>query len=103
MKAYQGPSYQDRVGRAAEAKQKALDALKARPVMDEAARTARRDAGLARDAARAAKRAAAVAAKDEADRARAADAEQAEAGRVSSEEAGKAARDARYAARKSRK
>ena len=58
MKAYQGPSYQDRVGRAAEAKQKALDRLKARPAVDEAALAARREAALAREAAQAEKRAA---------------------------------------------
>ena len=65
MKAYQGPSYQDRVGRAAEAKQKALDRLKARPAVDEATLAARREAALAREAAQAEKRAARQAARDE--------------------------------------
>ena len=58
MKAYRGESYQERVGRAAEAKQKALDALKARPAVDEATLAARRDAAFARETAQAAKRAA---------------------------------------------
>ncbi len=53
MKAYQDGSYQDRIGRAAEAKQKALDLLKARPAPDVAALAARREAALAREAAQA--------------------------------------------------
>ena len=48
MKDYQNPSFQERMGRAAAAKQKAIDALKARPVPDEATLAARREAGLAR-------------------------------------------------------
>jgi len=105
MKAYKGPSYQDRVGRAAEAKQKALDLLKARPAPDEAALAARRDAALAREAAQAEKRAARTAAAAEAARAEAAarEAEENEAGKAPTEEERKAARDARYAARKRRK
>ena len=105
MKAYRGPSYQDRVERAAEAKQKALDRLKARPPVDEAALAARREAALAREAAQAEKRAARKAAADEAARAdaAAAEAEENEGGHAPTEEERKAARDARYAARKSRK
>ena len=110
MKAYQGPSYQDRVGRAAEAKQKALDRLKARPAPDEAALAARREAGAAREAAQAEKRAARQAERDEdaAHRAARADeaavrAEENEGGRIPTEEERKAMRDARYAARKRRK
>lgn len=102
MKGYKEPSFQDRMGRAADARQKALDALKARPVPDEAALAARRDAGFARAAAQAGRRSAAKAAKDGRLAAQAAEAAQAEAGRVSAEEERKAARDARYAARKSR-
>ena len=66
MKGYQTPSFQERTGRAAEAKQKAIDALKARPKPDEAALAARREAAEARAAAQAEKRAAALAAKAEA-------------------------------------
>jgi hypothetical protein len=100
MRAYRGPSYQDRVERAAEAKQKALDRLKARPAMDEATLAARRDAALARETAQAEKRAARQAAKDEAALQKAARAAEAA---PPSEADLKAARDARYAARKSRK
>ena len=35
MKAYKDPSFQDRVSRAAEARQKALDNLRAKPPLDE--------------------------------------------------------------------
>jgi len=110
MKAYRGPSYQDRVERAAEAKQKALDRLKARPPMDEAALAARRAAAEAREAAQAERRAARQAERDEAAAVKAARADEAavraeenEGGRIPSDEERKAMRDARYAARKSRK
>jgi hypothetical protein len=110
MKSYREPSYQDRMGRAAKAKQKALDLLKARPTVDEAALAARREAGAAREAARAQRRAARQAERDE-DAARgAAGADEAasraevdEGGGIPTEEERKAARDARYAARKRRK
>ncbi len=110
MKAYQDGSYQDRIGRAAEAKQKALDLLKARPAPDEAALAARREAALAREAAQAEKRAAKKAEREEAAAHLAARAEEAavkaeenEGGRVATDAERKAMRDARYAARKSRK
>jgi hypothetical protein len=103
MKDYRNPSFQERVGRAAEAKQKAIDALKARPVPDEATLAARREAALAREAAQAEKRAAASRAKAEAEAARGADAAQAEAAHLSAAEERKRARDAKYAARKARK
>jgi len=110
MKAYQGPSYQDRVGRAAAAKQEALDRLKARPAVDEATLAARREAAAARQAAQAEKRAARQAERDEdaAHRTARADeaavrAEENEGGRIPTEEERKAMRDARYAARKRRK
>jgi hypothetical protein len=102
MKGYKEPSFQDRVGRANEARQKALDALKARPVLDEAALAARRDAAAAREAAQAERRAAAQTAKEAKAAAEAAGIEQAEKGRVAAEMEKKSARDARYAARKSR-
>jgi hypothetical protein len=97
--------FQDRVGRAADAKQKALDALKSRPPVDPAVQAERREAHLAKQAAEAEARAQ----KKEADRAAreaaAAEAAAAEAAAVPepSEADRKAARDARYAARKNRK
>jgi hypothetical protein len=110
MKAYHGGSHQERTGRAAEAKQKALDLLKARPAPDEATLAARREAALARDAAREAKRAARLAERAEAaaHEARRADeaavrAEENEGGRIATDEERKAMRNARYAARKNRK
>jgi len=104
MKAYRGPSYQDRVERAAEAKQKALDRLKARPAVSEATLAARREAALVRQAAQAEKRAARKDAAEAANAdAAAAEAEANEVGHAPTEAERKAARDARYAARKSRK
>jgi hypothetical protein len=110
MKGYQEPSYQDRTGRAAEAKQKALDKLKARPAPDAAALAAGREASRAREAVRAEKRAARQAERDEAAAHKAARADEAavraeenEGGRIPTEEERKAMRDARYAARKRRK
>ena len=110
MKGYQEPSYQDRMERAADAKQKALDKLKAKPAPDEAALAARREAALAREAAQAEKRAArkAAAEEDAAHKAARADeaavrAEENEGGRIPTDEERKAMRDARYAARKARK
>lgn len=110
MKGYREPSYQDRMGRAADAKQKALDKLKARPAPDEAELAARREAALVREAAQAEKRAAKKAEREEAaahekrraDEA-AARAEENEGGRIPTDEERKAMRDARYAARKARK
>lgn len=98
MKGYHEPSYQDRMGRAAEAKQKALDLLKARPAVDEATLAGRRAAALAREAAKAEKQAVRKAARDQAAAEKAKELESAP-----TEEERKAARDARYAARKSRK
>jgi hypothetical protein len=98
MKGYHEPSYQDRMGRAAEAKQKALDLLKARPAVDEATLAVRRAAALDRQAAQAEKRAARKAVSD-----RAAAAKAEEQASAPTQEERKAARDARYAARKSRK
>jgi hypothetical protein len=110
MKAHQDGSYQDRIGRAAEAKQKALDALKARPAPDEAALAARREAARVRAATQAEKKAARLAEREEAvaHKARRADeaavrAEENEGGRIATDEERKAMRDARYAARKNRK
>lgn len=102
-------SFQDRVGQAAEAKRKALEKLKARPPVDEAVAAARLEAARQREARAEEKRAAraekAKAAEDEraAEDAKSAKAEAAAAVTPPTEAERKAARDARYAARKSRK
>lgn len=103
MTSFKDPSYQDRIARAAEAKQKALDQLKARPAADPAALAERQVARAAREAAQSGKRDADKAAKAEAQAAaqtRAAETKALAAGPT--EEERKLARDARYAARKSR-
>ena len=105
MKSYKDPSFQDRVGRAAEAKQKALDMLRSRPPVDEKVAAERQAARLKREAKEAEKRAAKAAAEQasrEAKEAKAA-AERAAMPVPPTEEEKKLARDARYAARKSRK
>lgn len=105
MKSYKDPSFQDRAGRAAEAKQKALDNLRAKPPMDEAVVAERQAARLRREAAEAEKRASRKAGEEAARSARAEEeAARAAAAPVPKTEAEKKAeRDARYAARKSRK
>ena len=102
---YKDPSFQDRVGSAAQAKQKALDRLKAKPAADPAVAAERQAARLAREAAQAEKRAAKKAAEEQAREQKAAAAEKAKAAEVAAptEAELKAARDARYAARKNRK
>jgi hypothetical protein len=106
MKSYKDPSHQERAGRAAAAKQAALDQLKARPPVDEVKAAEQRAARLARaeaDAqAREARRAAREAGKAAA--AKTAEPEPKTAEPEPVDEAGlKAARDERYAARKNRK
>jgi hypothetical protein len=107
MKSYKDPSFEDRVARAAEAKQKALDKLRAKPPVDEAVLAQRQAARLKREAADAEKRAAKKAEEQAAKDAR--DAKAAEAAKAAAPPALptaaelKAARDARYAARKNRK
>lgn len=104
MKSYKDPSFQDRVGRAAEAKQKALDQLRSKPPIDEQVAADRQAARLKREAAEAEKRAARKAREVAAAEAKAAEAAQAEsAPSAPTDEERKAARDARYAARKNRK
>ena len=111
MKSYKDPSYQDRAGRAAEAKQRALDNLRSKAPVDEKIMAERRAARLKREAAEAEKRAARKSAEAAAKAAKAA---AAEAARDAAPEAAaapaprteaemKLARDARYAARKNRK
>jgi hypothetical protein len=101
-------SFQDRVGRAAEAKQKALDKLKSKPPLDPAVAEARAEAARQREAKAEEKRAAKAEAARAAEEARAAEAAksaeaEASAPKALTEAEKKAARDARYAARKSRK
>jgi hypothetical protein len=110
MKTYKDPSFQERAGRAADAKQKALDTLRAKPPVDEKVAAERQAARLKREEAqaekRAAKKAAEQAAKDAKAAAAAAKAEEAaKAAAIAApptEAERKLARDARYAARKSR-
>ncbi len=121
MAGFKDPTFNDRAAAAAKAKQAALEKFKARPKPDEATLAARRaaeEAKAAREAERRAQRAAekeaaeqaklaAIAAKEAAAR----EAEEAKAREESEKMARqiellaqqKAARDARYAARKSRK
>jgi Family of unknown function (DUF6481) len=98
-------TFQDRVGQAAEAKRKALDKLRSKPPVDEAVAAARLEASRQREARAEEKRAAKAEAAKAAEDARAADAAKAAAAAVPppTEAERKAARDAKYAARKSRK
>jgi hypothetical protein len=112
---FKDPSFQERVASASKAKQAALDHLKARPRVDEAVTAARRQERETRERAltqeRAAKALERAAAKAEKTAIRAAELAAAEAAaamkaarlKPSSPEEMKAARDARYAARKTRK
>lgn len=122
MSSYKAPSFQDRLAAAGSAKQRVLDALKAKPPVDEAVMEERRLAQEAKEqalaVARAAKAEAAAAAKAEKEERKAAQLA-AEAERKAEADAAaalkavrltppsaaemKAARDARYAARKARK
>jgi hypothetical protein len=97
---FKNPTYQDRVGQAADAKQKALEQLRQRPPRDEKVVAERIAAAQRRDEAKAAK----AAAKKSSDAAAAASKAARAAAEVPlSESDKKAARDARYAARKNRK
>jgi Family of unknown function (DUF6481) len=104
---YKSPTFQDRIGSAAEAKRKALDKLRAKPPVDEAVLAARQAAQAEREAAAQRKREEKAQAAEQAKAAKAAAdaaaAEEAAAAAPRSEAELKAARDARYAARKSRK
>jgi hypothetical protein len=114
LASFKDPSFQDRVASARQAKQKALDQLKAMPPVDEALMAALRQEREARElalqkerTAKAQERAAAKAEKASNKAAALAAAEAAAALkaarlRPSSPEEMKAARDARYAARKAR-
>ncbi|MFD2134813.1 DUF6481 family protein [Novosphingobium resinovorum] len=110
MSSYKAPSFQDRIAAAGSARQKALDALRAKPPVDAALIAERRRAQEVRDEADAKKRAAkaealALAKAEKAERKAAEEAAAAlKAARLTPAAAEmKAARDARYAARKARK
>ena len=104
-----GSTFQERIGRAAEAKEKALAKLRAKPPIDPEVVAARAAARERREAAEAEKRAARQAAEQARKEAKAAKAAaEAEASsrppkKPLTEAELKLARDARYAARKSRK
>ena len=97
---FKNPTYQDRVGQAAEARQKALEQLRKKPPRDEKLVAERIAAAEKRELAKAEK----AAAKKAADAAAAvAKAEKEAANAPATEAEKKAARDARYAARKKRR
>lgn len=97
---FKNPTYQDRVGQAADAKQKALEQLRQKPPRDEKVAAERIAAAQKRDAAKAEK---AVAKKTAVAAAATAKAAEEAANAPLSEADKKAARDARYAARKKRR
>lgn len=110
MKSYKDPGLHERLGRAADAKQKALDQLRAKPPIDEAILAERRAARVAREAAEAEKRVAGQVAKQQAQAEKAVRAAEAiareqarEVRTILTEAERKTARDLRYAARKGRK
>ena len=105
MRSFKDPSFQDRIGSAAEAKRKALENLRSKPPLDEKRVADRQAARLKREAAAAAIRTARKAADQAARDSKAAEQEvqAAPAPAFPTEAERKAARDARYAARKSRK
>ena len=106
MKSNHNPSLEDRLAGAAKSRQKALDALRSKPPVDEKIVGTRQEARLKRDAAHAEKRNARRAETAAAKQAKAAATATAEAATVSvpsTEAELKAARDARYTARKNRK
>jgi hypothetical protein len=119
MAGYKNPSFQERAALSAESKKKALEKLRAKPPVDPQVAAELKAARLAREAAedeaRAAKKAAIEQARIDAEEAKAAKIAEAAAAaeaakaklaaslRVPNEAERKAARDARYAARKSRK
>jgi hypothetical protein len=107
MASFKDPSFQDRTATARDAKAKALALLKAKPPVDPAVLAERQAARLAKEAAEAEARIARKAAQeiDRAEKKRLAEEAAAAAVKKPLLDAAalKAARDARYAARKSRK
>ena len=100
MKSYKDSSFEGRAGQAADAKQKALAQLRAKPPLSDEQLAARRASSDGRETAKATKSSAKQAAKDAAI---AASAAEASVPAPPTEAERKAARDARYAARKNRK
>ena len=101
---FKDPSFQDRIGSAAEARKKALDQLRSKPPLDEkivAERQAKRLERETRDARKNAERKAARQAAKDSKAAEAAATAAVPPPPTAAES--KAARDARYAARKARK
>lgn len=99
-----GSTFQERLARAADAKQKALEKLRSKPPVEHAILAERQAAHLRREAVEAEKRAVKAAEREQAMAAKSASAEKTLAvPLVRSEIELKAARDARYAARKKRK
>lgn len=115
MPSFKNPSFQDRVSAAGQARQKALDRLKAKPAVDESVMAERREAWEAKQRALTAERAAKAEANATAKAEKAAlkaaaiaeakAAAELKAARLKPASAAemKAARDARYAARQNRK
>lgn len=104
MVAYTNPSFQERTALAQQARQKALDQLRAKPPVDEAVLAERNAARLLREQAEAEARVARHAAREQAKADKLARALESAAAPVApTEEEQRAARDARYAARKQRK
>jgi hypothetical protein len=106
MKFHKDPGFQERRGHAAEAKKRALDALRAKPAVDPEVLAQRREAHQVRQSAqaqaRADKKAEELAMKQAKIAETAANLKSAEQAASSTEAERKAARDARYAARKGR-
>jgi hypothetical protein len=97
---FKNPTHQDRVGQAADAKQKALEQLRRKPARDEKVVAERIAAAQKREQAKSEKDAAKKAAKAAAAISKAAETA---ANAPASEAEKKAGRDARYAARQKRK
>ncbi|MDQ3246342.1 MAG: DUF6481 family protein [Pseudomonadota bacterium] len=101
---FKDPSFQDRIGSAAKAKEKALDQLRSKPPLDEKLVAERQAKQLEREARGAEKAAARKAAQQAAKDDKAAEAAaKAAAPPPPTDAERKAARDARYAARKARR
>jgi hypothetical protein len=104
MASFRNPSFEERIGRAAEAKKKALEHLRSRPPVDPAILAERKAASARKEAADANRAAAREATKQAAVETAAAEAAaKAALPGPPTEAERKAARDARYAARKNRR
>lgn len=104
MTSYKDPSFQDRIGRAADAKKAAIEKLRSKPAVDQKVVAQRQAARLKREAAQAEKAESRKAAEQDVKEAEAAAAAaKAAAPAPPTEAEQKASRDARYAARKNRR